>query len=270
MIRLSGTTKVVGNGKEYDAAKETQEVIIRVETADRYQLDAVKNGDALLTKNADGTYTLVVPRGGGIQLSAVLSAIKKNENETNGASDDSDDSGNPPAGYGEEKGNAVTSASGAAVTRTVTEEDGIKTSLSKVEIGGKTAEVATRVTVENGQNRTLRTVSGDIAGVSFRGVGTVSADGSSVTLADGRTVSVISAPILLITENSVTRGYFLNAEGNGPLATGKTEIYYFLGEDGQLHAHWVDPNGYFYAGTVEIDGQTHTFNDEGEEVSSIA
>ena len=109
VIRLSGTTKVVGNGKEYDTAKETQEVIIRVETADGYQLDAVKNGDALLTKNADGTYTLVVPRGGGIQLSAVLSAIKKNENEMNGGSDDSDDSGNPPTGYGEKKGKAVTS-----------------------------------------------------------------------------------------------------------------------------------------------------------------
>ncbi|WP_352397914.1 hypothetical protein [[Clostridium] aminophilum] len=267
VIRLSGTTKVVGNGKEYDTAKETQEVIIRVETADGYQLDAVKNGDALLTKNADGSYTLVVPRGGGIELSAVLSAIKKNENETNGASDDS---GNPPAGYGEENGSTVTSASGAAVTRTVTEEGGIKTSLSKVEIGGKTAEVATRVTVENGQSRTLRTVSGDIAGVSFRGVGTVSADGLSVALEDGRTFAVISAPSLMITENGVTRGYFLNADGTGPIATGKTEVYYCLGEDGQLHAHWVDPNGYFYVGTVEIDGQTHTFNDEGEEVSSIA
>ncbi|MDT3843183.1 MAG: hypothetical protein LIV11_01180 [Bacillota bacterium] len=268
VISLSGTTRVVGaNGTTYDTAKEAQEVIIRVKTADGYQLDAVKNGDALLTKNADGSYTLVVPRGGGVELSAVLSAIKKNENEMNGGSDDS---GNPPAGYGEEKGNAVTSASGASVTRTVTEEGGIKTSLSKVEIGGKTAEVATRVTVENGQNRTLRTVSGDIAGVSFRGVGTVSADGSSVTLEDGRTFSVISAPSLMITENGVTRGYFLSADGTGPIATGKTEVYYCLGEDGQLHAHWVDPNGYFYVGTVEIDGQTHTFNETGEEVSSIA
>ncbi|SET20972.1 hypothetical protein SAMN04487771_10088 [[Clostridium] aminophilum] len=268
VISLSGTTRIVGaNGTTYDTAKEAQEVIIRVKTADGYQLDAVKNGDALLTKNADGSYTLVVPRGGGVELSAVLSAIKKNENEMNGGSDDS---GNPPAGYGEEKGNAVTSASGASVTRTVTEEGGIKTSLSKVEIGGKIAEVATRVTVENGQNRTLRTVSGDIAGVSFRGVGTVSADGSSVTLEDGRTFSVISAPSLMITENGVTRGYFLNADGTGPIATGKTEVYYCLGEDGQLHAHWVDPNGYFYVGTVEIDGQTHTFNETGEEVSSIA
>ena len=268
VISLSGTTRVVGaNGTTYDTAKEAQEVIIRVKTDDGYQLDAVKNGDALLTKNADGSYTLVVPRGGGVELSAVLSSIKKNENEMNGGSDDS---GNPPAGYGEEKGNAVTSASGAAVTRTVTEEGGIKTSLSKVEIGGKTAEVATRVTVENGQNRTLRTVSGDIAGISFRGVGTVSADGLSVALEDGCTFAVISAPSLMITENGVTRGYFLNADGTGPIATGKTEVYYCLGEDGQLHAHWVDPNGYFYVGTVEIDGQTHTFNDEGEEVSGIA
>lgn len=265
VISLSGTTRVVGaNGTTYDTAKEAQEVIIRVKTADGYQLDAVKNGDALLTKNADGSYTLVVPRGGGVELSAVLSAIKKNENEMNGGSDDSDDSGNPPAGYGEEKGSAVTSASGAAVTRTVTEEGGIKTSLSKVEIGGKTAEVATRVTVENGQSRTLRTVSGDIAGVSFRGVGTVSADGSSVTLEDGRTFSVISAPSLMITENGVTRGYFLNADGTGPIATGKTEVYYCLGEDGQLHTHWVDPNGFFYTGTVVIDGKTYTFNEEGE------
>ncbi|SFR81381.1 hypothetical protein [[Clostridium] aminophilum] len=270
VISLSGTTRVVGaNGTTYDTAKEAQEVIIRVKTADGYQLDAVKNGDALLTKNADGSYTLVVPRGGGVELSAVLSAIKKNENEMNGGSDDSDDSGNPPAGYGEEKGNAVTSASGASVTRTVTEDGGIKTSLSKVEIGGKTAEVATRVTVENGQSRTLRTVSGDIAGVSFRGVGTVSADGSSVTLEDGRTFSVISAPSLMITENGVTRGYFLNADGTGPIATGKTEVYYCLGEDGQLHAHWVDPNGFFYTGTVVIDGKTYTFNEEGE-VSNIA
>ena len=64
-------------------------------------------------------------------------------------------------------------------------------------------------------------------------IGTVAADGKSVTLEDDRIFAVVSTPCIMITENGVTTGYFLNADGTGPLATGKTEVYYCLGVDGQ-------------------------------------
>lgn len=263
-IILSGTTLMNG----YNTAHESQEVIIKVETSSGYKLDAVKNGSSTLTKNADGTYTLIVPRGGGVELSAVLSAIRNTSDSSSDSSDSGSGSGanglSGNATSGNQSVNTMTSESGASVNITTSESNGVKSTTAQITIGDKTANVATSVTSANGQNTTLRFVSGDIAGATFNGVGTVSADGTTVTTVSGETFAVTSAPVLVITsESGQSMGCFVDPQTGAPVATGKTEVYYQLGEDGQLHAHWVDPQGFFYTGSVEINGQMFTFNEEG-------
>lgn len=266
-IKLSGTTFIGG----YDTAHEAQEVTIKVETASGYKLDAVKNGNSVLTKNADGTYTLVVPRGGGVELSAVLSAIKKSNSSSGGGSSSGGSSGGSGSPRGEINANtgngpmsaSTNSVSGAEVKTTASDADGVKNTTAEITIGGKTANVASSVIEANGQTTTLRYVSGDIAGTTFNGVGTVSADGTTVTTENGQVVTLTTAPVYIVSTNGQSIGCFINPETNAPIATGQTEVYYELGEDGQLHAHWVDPNGYFYTGTVEMNGQMVTFDNEG-------
>lgn len=262
-ITLSGTTLVGG----YDTAHESQEVVIKVETASGYKLDAVKNGSSTLTKNADGTYTLVVPRGGGVQLSAVLSAIKQSgggsSSGSGGGSGGGGGSGSFSGQAGSNDGTTTQSSSGATVTTVSSEANGVKTSTATVSIGGKTATIETTVTFQDGKETELRYVSGDIAGVTFAGVGTVSADGTSVTTADGQVYKVTDAPMLLITENGRTKGCFFDTQTNSPISTGDMAVIYQLGADGQLHAHWMGSNGYFYTGLVYIAGHMFTFDDEG-------
>lgn len=265
-ITLSGTTLVGG----YDTAHESQEVVIKVETASGYKLDAVKNGSSTLTRNDDGTYTLIVPRGGGVQLSAVLSAIKQSNSSSSGSSGGSGGgsgggggSGSFSGQTGSNNGTTTQSSSGATVTTVSSEANGVKTSTATVSIGGKTATIETTVTVQDGKETELRYVSGDIAGVTFAGVGTVSADGTSVTTADGQVYTVTNAPMLLITENGRTKGCFFDTQTNSPISTGDMAVIYQLGADGQLHAHWMGSNGYFYTGLVYIAGHMFTFDDEG-------
>ena len=43
-----------------------------------------------------------------------------------------------------------------------------------------------------------------------------------------------------------------------------------LGADGQMHAHWVDANGFFLTGTVVMNGMMIVFNEEGIMVSYSA
>lgn len=53
-----------------------QSIIIKVKEG--YTISSITGGTAELTKNEDGTYTLIVPRGGGVEVSAVLKAILPN------------------------------------------------------------------------------------------------------------------------------------------------------------------------------------------------
>lgn len=61
----SGTTDFNANGKTYNTAKEGASVVIRM--VEGY---AATCSVATVTKNADGTYTLIVPKGGGVIISA--------------------------------------------------------------------------------------------------------------------------------------------------------------------------------------------------------
>lgn len=70
---LSYSGYTVKNG--YDTAIEGTE--IKISVAEGYE--AVSTGKAKITKNEDGTFTLVVPRGGNVTISALKAAIKKAE-----------------------------------------------------------------------------------------------------------------------------------------------------------------------------------------------
>ena len=75
-IVLTGTKGTVTVGdKTYDTAHQDDTIIINVETAKGYKSTVQNNGTGVLTANADGTYTLTIPAGGGVDLRAVLEKI---------------------------------------------------------------------------------------------------------------------------------------------------------------------------------------------------
>ncbi len=76
-IVLKGTTGTVTVGdKTYDTAHQDETITINVEVADGYKY-SLSNGSAVLTANADGSYTIKVPAGGGVDLKAVLEKIEE-------------------------------------------------------------------------------------------------------------------------------------------------------------------------------------------------
>lgn len=255
-IKLSNTRLISG----FDTARETEEITIKVQASDGYQVDSVKNGDAVLTRNADGTYTLTVPRGGGVQLSAVLSAIQKSQSSSSGSSGSSSSS---RPGVTSTNVQTIPSASGATVATTTSDSNGTHNTNAVVKIADKQATVSTSEQTGNGNSIIIRNVNGDVAGATFTGVGTVSADGKSIATADGQVHAVTQAPMLVIKTGDQSVGCFVDLTTGAPLATGKTEVYYQLGADGQMYAHWVNPMGFFYTGTVVMNGHTITFNEQG-------
>lgn len=255
-IKLSNTRLISG----FDTARETEEITIKVQASDGYKVDSVKNGDAVLTRNADGTYTLTVPRGGGVQLSAVLSAIQKSQSSSSGSSGSSSSS---RPGVTSTNVQTIPSVSGATVATTTFDSNGTHNTNAVVKIADKQATVSTSEQTGNGNSIIIRNVNGDVAGATFTGVGTVSADGKSIATADGQVHAVTLAPMLVIKTGDQSVGCFVDLATGAPLATGKTEVYYQLGADGQMYAHWVNPMGFFYTGTVVMNGHTITFNEQG-------
>ena len=87
----SGTSKVEG----YDVAHANDTVTVTV-TADKgYEIQTVNGGKATAVKNEDGSWSITVPKTGGVSISAIMAAIKQVEDETNsgGGSGDGNDAG---------------------------------------------------------------------------------------------------------------------------------------------------------------------------------
>lgn len=109
---------------------------------------------------------------------------------------------------------------------------------------------------------------GSVAGAKFAGVGTVTADGSAVVSADGKTtIAVSTAPILVITKDGVSLGCFVNPTTGKPVATGYTTMFYALGADGQLHLHFVNGQGFFLTGVQTVNGQVYNFDAQGQVIA---
>ncbi len=78
-IVLSGTSGTVTVGdKTYDTAHQGDRITITVQTVSGYKY-SLSNGQAVLKANEDGTYTLEIPAGGGVDLKAVLEKIQEQE-----------------------------------------------------------------------------------------------------------------------------------------------------------------------------------------------
>lgn len=76
-----GSFSVDGTSKygEYDVAQENQELGITIQIAEGYELESISGGKAQVLQRPDGTWSVIVPHGGGVNLSAVLRRIIKEE-----------------------------------------------------------------------------------------------------------------------------------------------------------------------------------------------
>ena len=130
----------------------------------------------------------------------------------------------------------------------------------------------TQVTaLANGASQRVYTVSGDVSGLTFAGVGTVSADGTTLTTPEGQTYLVTSAPMMIVTNaDGTTVGCFVDPVTGQSVAFGYDTVLMQLGADGQMHAHWIKADGTFYTGTVVMNGMMIVFNEEGVMVSYSA
>lgn len=64
---------------EHTKATEGTTVKFYVKAVDGYQVKGVSAGKATVIDNGDGSYSIIVPRGGGVNISAIIEAIMKEE-----------------------------------------------------------------------------------------------------------------------------------------------------------------------------------------------
>ena len=87
-IVLKGTSNVtIGTGdkaRTYETAHQDEEITINVETVSGYKY-SLSDTQGLLTRNSDGSYTLKVPAGGGVELLAVLERIAEDNKNSDRA-----------------------------------------------------------------------------------------------------------------------------------------------------------------------------------------
>lgn len=269
-ISLEGTRPVTVNGNKFETARETEKLTIHVKVDDekKYRVDRVEGGTATATKNADGSWTLIVPKNGGVDIRAVLVAIEQSRHDS-GSSSGGGSSSSRPGASNAASGMTTTTTDGATVQTNVTKDNNSTTTAAAVRIGTATANVTSSVSEQNGTKVTFQNASGNLAGASFKTVGQVSADGTTLVKEDGTTAKMATGMLLAIENADGTSvGCFVDATGK-TVATGAFEVYYMLGTDGKLHAHFVNPQGYFMTGIQVINGQTVTFNAVGEMVSVI-
>ena len=64
---------------EHTKATEGTTVKFYVKAVDGYQVKGVSAGKATVIDNGDGSYSIIVPRGGGVNISAIIEAVMKEE-----------------------------------------------------------------------------------------------------------------------------------------------------------------------------------------------
>ncbi|MDY6308142.1 MAG: hypothetical protein SPL71_08820 [Oribacterium sp.] len=161
------------------------------------------------------------------------------------------------------------SYSGSTTTTSTVNGATVTYTQATVTVGGKTVPVGTATTkTPDGASVLMVATTGSVAGAKFAGVGTVTADGSAVVSADGKTtIAVSTAPILVITKDGVSLGCFVNPTTGKPVATGYTTMFYALGADGQLHLHFVNGQGFFLTGVQTVNGQVYNFDAQGQVIA---
>lgn len=91
---VNATLSVAGAEKYKDGyrSNEGKSLTVTIATADGYEVSSVSG--ASVVRNADGTYTVVVQRGKGIDINAVISAIVKAQEVTSSGRNDNGSSDN--------------------------------------------------------------------------------------------------------------------------------------------------------------------------------
>ena len=148
-----GSFSVNGTSKygEYDVAQENQELGITIQIAEGYELESISGGKAQVLQRPDGTWSVIVPRGGGVNLSAVLKRIIKEEMKNSAVSN--------PGASGSEEQTTVQKSSGYAEFQKA-ERSQIKNAApgAVVEIDGKNWMSFDRSTMEELSKRNDLTV----------------------------------------------------------------------------------------------------------------
>ena len=180
--------------------------------------------------------------------------------------------GSPNSGgssHSSSSSSSSSSYSGSTTTTTTVNGATVTYTQATVTVGGKTVPVGTaKTTSADGASVLMVATTGSVAGAKFAGVGTVTADGSAVVSADGKTtIAVSTAPILVITKDGVSLGCFVNPTTGKPVATGYTTMFYALGADGQLHLHFVNGQGFFLTGVQTVNGQVYNFDAQGQVIA---
>ena len=106
---LTGVSgKVTVGDKTYDTAHQGEKIKISVKTVAGYKY-SISNGQELLKRNSGGTYTLIVPEGGGVDLRAVIEKIEQDRSD-----DDSDSGSGGSSGSGSSSGSGGSSGSSSS------------------------------------------------------------------------------------------------------------------------------------------------------------
>lgn len=74
---------------DQDKALENTTITFHVKAADGYQVKGVSAGKADVIDNGDGSYSVIVPRGGGVNISAIVEAIIRDQQQNSGSSESS-------------------------------------------------------------------------------------------------------------------------------------------------------------------------------------
>lgn len=74
---------------DQDRALENTTITFYVKAADGYQVKGVSAGKAAVIDNGDGSYSVIVPRGGGVNISAIVEAIIRDQQQNSGSSESS-------------------------------------------------------------------------------------------------------------------------------------------------------------------------------------
>ena len=74
---------------DQDRALENTKITFHVKAADGYQVKGVSAGKTAVIDNGDGSYSVIVPRGGGVNISAIVEAIIRDQQQNSGSSESS-------------------------------------------------------------------------------------------------------------------------------------------------------------------------------------
>lgn len=74
---------------DQDRALEYTKITFHVKAANGYQVKGVSAGKAAVIDNGDGSYSVIVPRGGGVNISAIVEAIIRDQQQNGGSSESS-------------------------------------------------------------------------------------------------------------------------------------------------------------------------------------